>query len=374
MRNVEVTIREIDKGSNELTLLNIKDELVNFLYKETVANSTKADQQFYVLLFFIALKDKDGPTLLEKLLDEALPKFQNLNNALSNKKDRLKSGEYKQLVSEYGLRDIFQYDVFFILAEAILNLDEIRNRYADYFTNNPTLSKTLDILESRYFLLLNENLTAFKAAEIEDDRYDDQGNYHDLSKSVYRTIRMRNARNLDLNLQKYTSIKSVTSRSPIDFTFCQHVDAQILFDLWSKYHLAEYSQLILKDAVNGLRNNVQFNIDLGYVFTAWLIYRLTIKPKDRKEALQLFKETKEQNNNQKALIDLTQTLVDSILKANERLEKEVDSLKKQLKKARSSHIATQNEDLINKLEDRINKLENITVSAKLIDSEKSNFN
>ena len=53
MKKIEVTVREIDKGTSDLTLLNVREELVNVLYKETVAYSTKADQQFYVLLFFV---------------------------------------------------------------------------------------------------------------------------------------------------------------------------------------------------------------------------------------------------------------------------------------------------------------------------------
>lgn len=366
MKQIEVTVRELDKGKNDLTLLNVRDELVNVLYKETVANSTKADQQFYVLLFFVLYNNKNKVTFLETLLDEALPKFNLLNKAFQEKKGRLQTGQYAEMIKEYELSDIFQYDVFFILTEAILNLPEIRKRYANYISKNESLNAIFDRIETKYTQQVASAFNLFESSEIEDERYDDQGNFHDLSKSVYRTIRMRNARNLDLHLQKYTSIKSVTSRSPIDFTFLQHVDIQILFDLWTKYHLPEYTQLVAKETFDTIKNHVDFNINLGDVFNAWLIYHLlpAREKKNKKEALSVFKELKKQEKNQTALTELTQTLVHSVMNANERLIAQVEEYKKELQEVRSGHIASQDKVKIEKLEERISKLENITVTTK----------
>jgi hypothetical protein len=46
MKQIPITIKEKDKGDKKLTLLNLREEIVNYLYKETVASSTKSDQHF----------------------------------------------------------------------------------------------------------------------------------------------------------------------------------------------------------------------------------------------------------------------------------------------------------------------------------------
>jgi hypothetical protein len=370
MKKIQVTVREKDKGGKDLSLLNIRDELVNVLYKETVANATKADLQFYVLLYFASLKSGEK-TLLEKVLDEAIPKFKALNTAFGERKGMLGAGDYAEMVEYHGLSNIFKYDVFFVLIEAISNLDEITQRYSGFLEKNTQAQNTLNEVQDKYGRDLSASMESFRSSKIEDDRYDDFGNYHDLSKSVYRTIRMRNSRNLDLNLQRYTSVKEVTSRSPIDFTFFQHIDPQILFDLWTKYHLADYTKLVAKEAFEFGKDHFEFNVNLGDVFNAWLIYQL-VPSKERKEKAKAkanldVKKTKK--DNETALVDLTQTLVDSILKSNERLEKEVDENKKELKKMRSEHLTVQSEEKIKKLERRIEELENLSVDAEIIDED-----
>lgn len=370
MKKIQVTVKEKDKGGKDLSLLNIRDELVNVLYKETVANSTKADLQFYVLLYFVSLKSGES-TLLEKILDEAIPKFKALNNAFSEKKGMLGAGEYAEMVSYHGLSDIFKFDVFFVLIEAISNLNVITDRYADFLSKNLQANTTLSRVKEKYSNELSTSMESFRSSKIEDDRYDDFGNYHDLSKSVYRTIRMRNSRNLDLNLQRYTSVKEITSKSPIDFTFFQHIDPQILFDLWTKYHLAEYTKLVAKEAFDFGKDHFEFNVNLGDVFNAWLIYKLvpSSERNEKAKAKANLEEKKTKQDNEAALIDLTQTLVDSILKSNERLQQEVDDNKKELRQLRSEHMTVQSEERIAKLEKRIEELENLSVEAEVVDDE-----
>ena len=185
---------------------------------------------------------------------------------------------------------------------------------------------------------------------------------------------MRNSRNLDLNLQRYTSVKEVTSKSPIDFTFFQHIYPQILFDLWTKYHLAEYTKLVAKEAFEFGKDHFEFNVNLGDVFNAWLIYKLvpSNERKEKAKAKANLDEKKSKKDNEAALIDLTQTLVDSILKSNERLEQEVQDNKKELKKLRSEHLTVQSEEKIEKLEKRIEELENLSVDAEIVDEEEEN--
>jgi Na+/proline symporter len=46
-----------------------KDEIVNFLYKDTIASSTKIDLQFFILLYFISIRCGEN-IFLEKILDD----------------------------------------------------------------------------------------------------------------------------------------------------------------------------------------------------------------------------------------------------------------------------------------------------------------
>ena len=368
MKKIKVQIKEKDKGVKNLSLLNLRDEVVNFLYKDTVASSTKIDLQFFVLLFFLSIKSKNK-LLIENLFDEAIPKFKKLNESFGKKKNFLKSKEYQKLVEESGLTDIFKYDVFFILVEAVLNINEIENRFSSFLEKNEDQRKGVEIIKSKYLKLLTDSMDTFQASRIEDDRYDEYGNYHDLSKSVYRTVRMRNSRNLDLNLQKYTTVKEITSKSPIDLTFFQHIDPQIIFDLWDKYHLAEYVHSISSNIVNGIQNHVDLKINLGDLINGFLIYKIT-SPKDKKEKLkaqQVFEKAKLKNENNTSVQELVNILVKSVLNANKRLEKELDDTKKQVKKLKTSNIVLQDKDKISKLEARVKHLENLSIQTEIVE-------
>ena len=366
MKKIEVKIKEKDKGIKELSLLNLRDEVVNFLYKDTVANSTKADLQFFVLLYFIAIKI-GNVSFLEKILEDGLPKFNKLNASFAKKRGYLRSREYRTMVEEHGLSDLFENDIFFVLVEAILNVREIEERFRPFLKKHQEVGRVISIIETKYASQLTTSLNNFRLSKIGDDRYDENGNYHDLSKSVYRTVRMRNSRNLDLNLQKYTSIKEITSKSPIDLTFLQHLDPQIIFDLWDKYHVAGYMKSawrtandtpIIANAVGGVFGG------LVVLYAQWKLIDGKRNKTDKDKAKQEFDKSKRDNG--QVLDDLTLRLVDSVLKANERLEKEIELTKTQARELSSEGVVVQNREAIKKLEERIAQLENLSVSAKVV--------
>lgn len=366
MKTIEVKIKEKDKGTKDLSLLNLRDEVVNFLYKDTIANSTKADLQFFVLLYFIAVRIKSD-TLLEKILDDGIPKFNKLNEAFADKKGYLQAHEYRKMVDEHGLSELFENDIFFVLVEAISNAEEIEKRYSSFLKKHSEVGRVIDAIRTKYAQQLSVSFKKFQSSRIKDDRYDEYGNYHDLSKSVYRTVRMRNSRNLDLNLQKYTSVQEITSRSPVDLTFLQHVDPQIIFDLWDKYHVVEYARTIAADALAQIRNHVDLNVNIGDLVNAWLIYKL-IPGKNRAEkdkAKQDFEKSKRTNG--QVLDELTLRLVDSVVNANDRLEKEIENSRTQVRELTGKDIVLQDKEAIKKLEERIAQLENLSVSAKVIE-------
>lgn len=359
MKKIEVKIKEIDKGTRDLTLLNLREEVVNFLYKDTVANSTRADLQFFVLLYFIVIRS-GNKTFLEKILDEGVPKFNKLNKAFSAKKGYLRAREYRKMVEEYGLSELFENDIFFVIVESILNVKEIKTRYTSFLKKHTEVEQAVKAIEIKYAKQLNISLNEFQSSRIQDDRYDEYGNHHDLSKSVYRTVRMRNSRNLDLNLQKYTSIRELTSKSPVDLNFLQHIDPQIIFDLWDKYHVTGYMRSVWRIAndspiISGVLGGLVVN------FTKW---KRTDGKKNRNEkdkARQEFEKSKQKNG--QVFDDLTLRLVDSVLRANERLEKEIGELKTKLRELSSQDISMQDKTRIKKLEERITQLENLEVSA-----------
>ena len=143
MRIIKVTIKEKDKNGKNLSFLSLRDELVNFLYKDTVANSTKADMQFFVLLFFLSAKAKNE-TYLEIILRKTIPDFKVLTNSLSNKKTYLQPGEYKKLVKEYGLSKFLQNDIFFVIVEALLNIDELESRF-NFYIKTKLISESVNL-------------------------------------------------------------------------------------------------------------------------------------------------------------------------------------------------------------------------------------
>ncbi|OGD66753.1 hypothetical protein A2442_01360 [Candidatus Campbellbacteria bacterium RIFOXYC2_FULL_35_25] len=367
MKKIEVKITEKDKGTKDLSLLNLRDEVVNFLYKDTVANSTKTDMQFFVLLFFASIQ-VEQKTFLEKILEDGVPKFKKLNAVFSNRKGYLHAGEYKKMVDEHGLTELFKNDIFFVIIEAVLNIDEIKSRFSELFEKHKKLGDSIISIGEKYSRDLEESFKDFQTSRIQDDRYDEHGNYHDLSKSVYRTVRMRNSRNLDLNLQRYTSIKKITSESPVDLTFLQHIDPQIIFDLWDKYQVAEYMKSMWSTANNSpIIANTVGGIFGGLVvlYAQWKLIDGRKNRTEKKKAKQKFEKSKTENGH--ILDDLTLRLVDSVLKANERLEKEVEVNRTKVRELSSENLLIQDKDKIKKLEERIAQLENLSVQAKVID-------
>lgn len=369
MNVIEVKITEKDKGGKNLSLFNLRDEIVNFLYRDTVALSTKSDLQFYLILFFLSLKTKNG-NLAEAILADAIPKFTKLNDSLSQKTGYLQAGEYARKVEEFELKDIFKNDIFFLLIEAILNREEIADKYKEFFDSNDEISKSFTYICNKYYSDLSRYLDIFSTSRIQDEREDEYGNTHDLSKSVYRMVKMRNARTLNVNLQKYTKIKSITSESPIDLTFLQYVDVQIIFDIWDRLEVVEYSKAVWKGAnnspiISGAVGGVVSGLVLKYFDWKKIDGRLNKKEKDVNSLF--FQEEKKKH--EESLESLTVRLVDSVLDANKRLGAEIDRLKTIHRDQVDRQIALQNKDEIKKLKKRIQELENLTITTKLLDKD-----
>jgi hypothetical protein len=368
VKTIAVHIRESEKGDRDLTLQNLRDEIVGFMYRQTVSRSTKADMQFYILLFYasIAVKDK---TAIEAILDEGIPKFKRFTLALTSGRGYLRRNEYAELKEQYGLDELFYKDLFFVIMGAVLNIDEIRSRFQDVIRRDQLLSDALDRLKQDYYPQLQPLFETFSGSKIEGTRIDDNGNVHDLSKSVYRTVYMRSSRNLELNLQKYTSVKKIESNSPIDFTFLQHIDPNTLIHLWDKYNVAHYMVSVIKTISKAAGSNLGSNI-IGGLIVAYIAERRINGAEDRKakNAAKTVLEI-EKSRHQKELDELNAKLVQSVLDSNRALSQEVRHLKnKQLAEARKSR-AVRDEELLKSLSQRINRLEKLVVTSEIQDDD-----
>src|SRR3989344_5168953 len=119
MREIQIHIREEEKSEAGLTLFNFREELVNFMYKKTVADSSRGSMRFYILIFFLSIK-VNSKTLLEDLHEKNWKKLEALNHSF-DKKEKLRKNEYAKFVEDAGLTKIFRNDVFFLLMSSILD-------------------------------------------------------------------------------------------------------------------------------------------------------------------------------------------------------------------------------------------------------------
>jgi hypothetical protein len=364
VKSIAVHIKEIDKGDKQLTLQNLRDEVVGFLYRDTIARSTRGDMQFYILLFFIAVPNQNR-TSLEVILDEGLPKFDRLTQAFNSKRGYLRANEYHELVIEYELTGLFYKDLFFVICDGVLNLPDIEHKFADLISEDAALRNVITRLKRDYIPRIESSFEVFRESRIQDDRYDEYGNYHDLSKSVYRTVRMRSAKNLELNLQKYTAIKKIESNSPIDITFLQNIDPQILIELWDKYHVTNYMVNLVKEGWQFANEDLPATA-IGEFIAAYLIFKRLNGRENPKEKRAAKNELiREQRRHNKYIERLNVRLVDSVLESNARLKADIDALKRERKAETQKNKVIRDEASLKNLTGRIERLENLQIETKL---------
>ena len=372
MKRLKVTIKEKEKKISSFNLYNFREEVVNFMYKKTVAESSRNNLVFYVLLFFLSIK-KEEKTLLEELLEKNIPKINILNTKLSQF-ERLERGQYAQLVDDSNLREVFQYDVFFTLIVAFRNYEEIIGEFEDFFEDNKPLAEEYQRLNQLYGKGLLDFFNRFEKNLIEDDRVGYTGESLDLSKSVYRTIQMRSSRRIDLTLHKYAEVKNISSQSPIIVEVIQHIDPQIVVNIWDAYNLGDYVRGTWQLTGDYLKDKWFLQALLGnagWDAGKWLRWKLINGAKNKKEkdvARNDFKEALEHKRQEEGSDHIQNALAKSVMSSNEYLLNEVQQLRLDL-----ARVTKENDILVNKdkrikeLEDRIEKLENIEVDVEELD-------
>ena len=371
MKEFKVKITEKKKLVSSFNLYNFREEIVNFMYKKTVANSSRNSMVFYILIFFISLRF-GSKSLLKDLLDNNIEKIKALNKKLSEKK-RLKKGEYGKFVQNIGLKEIFKYDIFFLLVSSIVNSEKILYEFKDYFNENPDVKKEFNNIVVLYKSELESFYTRFIKNLIIDERIDNRGISHDLSKSVNRTIKMRTSRRLDLTLHKYAEVKNITSNSPVIVHLVQHINPEIIIQIWQNYKLDQY----LKEVWGVVSTNNHFNgITDGIIGSAiyeklaekWAKWHSLDGKKNKKEKtiakieFDIAKNKADQGKQQASLIN---SLAKSVMNSNKFLQEEIVILKSELKsKEKENSILINNKNEIKELKDRIEKLENIDIEIE----------
>lgn len=362
MRNIAVKINERDKSDKHLTFANLKDELVGFLYRETVAKSTRADMQFYILIFFASI-GREKKSSLEVILDEAIPKFDALCNSFARRSSMLQRGEYADMVEAHGLRQLFEYDLFFVLATGILNLDDIKRKFADVINSDEIIRSVLSRIEKDYKPRLEKSFEQFVRYRIQDDRTDENGVTHDLSKSVFRPVHMRSSRNLELNMQKSAQIKKVESNSPILLEFLQTVDPQMVFHVWDKFKVALYMKDIVVHGTNLMNSNF---VSDGFWLIAgmYLNHRRTNGQNQRKEKQKQKIDLDIAANNDPYLQSLNEKLVEHILNSDKAKDEEIKRLRALRRQEESKPAAGRDIETLKGLHEKIARLSNLEVETK----------
>lgn len=356
MDTLKITIKEKEKLSSSFNLFNLRDEVVNFMYKKTVADSSRQDMAFYVLCFFLSIR-LGSKTLLEDLLDNNVAKLTELNRLLLNAK-KLRKGQYAQFVEQAGLTRAFQFDVFFLLMLTILNSDDVLIRFKTFFTNHPQAQKDFLLVVNKYKNSLQEFNVNFDINIIVNDTVDYNGEPQEVSRSVTRMIVMRTSRGLDLNLHKYAEVKDIKSRSPIILEIIQHIHPEILTNIWQTYKLDEYAKNIWNFSNQPLTSNIA---------TAWLTWRMT-KGTDKKgkaKARTNYDNAKKNLEKTGQENDLLESLTRSVLASNGYLRGEVKRLtqKKNKLEANATDSLPYKKE-IDDLEKRIKRLENIEIKVR----------
>ncbi len=374
MTEYKIQIYEKKKYIRKLTFLNLKEEVTNFMYKRTVAASSRGDLLFFVLIFFLSIKSENSSnSLLKDLLEQNIGRLKLLNEMFATKKNQLKKYEYREVVESLGLQNLVKYDVIFLLIEAIENADLLEVKYRDYFLMNPELLNQLNYIVDSHGKDLSEFYTVFKGFDIEDDRYNSiTGHYLDLSKSVYRPIKMRTRRKLDISLQQFTEITRIKSESPILVEFIQSIDPQIIFELWDKYHLASYIQSVWVEANNSpIISNFIGGGAAGSI-VAWIQWKNTKDPNE-KDLI------KKELDKQKVLFlerenELLRALNHSIKTTPEKLANEVKKLREEILILREKEKTKEEKRIYSSLKLELRNLENLSVVVNdKIDSEITDF-
>ncbi|MFA5351685.1 MAG: hypothetical protein WC304_00180 [Candidatus Gracilibacteria bacterium] len=368
---IEIELKQKEKFVEKLSLSNFSKEVIQEMYNNTVVQFSKRDLSFHVLVFFLSLRDEKN-SLLYKLLEENLPKLNDLNKKFAQTERKLKKDEYHKYVREVELDGVLKFDILFLLIGCMLDSNKYRIDFKDFFQENSELLiefNKIDKLFSPDVLFFSQNFRDFK---IEDDRYDDKGEYHDLAKSVYRPVQMRINRKSNRFLQQNTEVRILKSQSPVVLNVVQQIDPQITVHIWNSYNLYSFIQpqgISIWNVLGGLGGVAA----IGSLALQWLSYKSQNGQSHKEKRAEKKKLQKVQKLPKvvKSSELLNKPLIDAILKTDKSRKIKIKKLKVKLSRLEQKHtlnLLNESEKKMRKtIINELKKLQNLIIKAKKID-------
>jgi len=377
MKKIQVSVKE-KKSVTNYTIANVWKEIKD-MYQDTVWYASKDELRLCFLFVFLetSLGDK---CLLDVILDTYLNKLINFDKKLWQVKWYLKKWDYNQIKIEAWVDKALNYDILFILLETIANWDDFKEKANKIYKKE--LSDKMTSIYKQHTKKINNFLYDFKVVKIQDDRYDDGWNHHDLSKSVYRTIYMRMSRKLTIPLQKNAKFKVLKSNSPLHLEFIQSVWLDFITFVRENLHVIDYLIQLGDDEVNKFLQKViasakehtslKLDIDIDDYILMYLAYRLWSKDKKKKMSS---KEKKEESQRldevYKVMIksdekyqNLIAHLQQSITNTEKALLSRISKLEWQIEAYNSMDSTKEIKWKIKYLEKEVLKLRNISVEIR----------
>ena len=363
----KIDIKEKQKFIRKLNFPKLNAEIYNFMYKKTILEQSRDSLSFYILLYFLILKDKKWNSLLYSIFSDNLDKVEKLNKEFSKKEWNLKAWEYSEIKEKEWLTNLFKNDIFFHLVKTFFNLPKIYIEYNDFLKDHSYIKEELQKIDTTFSKKINKIYYEFYDHKIEDDREDDEWNTLDLSKSIFHTINMRMSRKLDLALSLNTDIKSIKSSSPIDVTLLQTIDPTIIINIWNKYNLFDYTnQMWWYVSNNPLLSSTVWWILWQIVFKK-LEYNKTDWRKDKKKRKELEKDIEKLNKkfeeNSKTQTLLV-TIINQIVNTQDNLDWRIEKIEENIIKLEKDKTNNNNQEIL-QLQDDVKKLKNLDVKTTI---------
>lgn len=360
MADFIITVRQ--KSKTSVPLSNLRDE-TNFMYNNTIGISSRDDLGFYILLFFLSFK-KGSNSYLYSLIKENLPKLFKFSKEMSSKGEYLEKDEYAKLKVKHGLEKVLRLDILFLILEIFSRIDVIKIKFSSFLKKDKSLSREIDKIEDEFSAKILEFYDNFVKNKIRDDRYDENWEeWHDLSKSVYKTVNMRLIRKLDLSLQKETELIQIQRNSPLVLEIIQSIDANLLYDLWNSFHLTQYFADLFKNQIefyNFIESNISFEIN-AWSAVPFVLQKTSssFKKKNQKKIGDLKKAKSVEED------ELLSVLINSMFNSQQKLDERIKILNKKIEEMNDAPKLDKTEEKIKKaLIKEMNRLLNLEITIE----------
>lgn len=320
---------QLKKIENENFSINNISKEIFWMYQWTLWNISKNNLKLFILSFFLFIK-KDNKSVLRLLIEENKSNLVKFITDVNKRNTYLKKWEYAELKRKYGLKNLLDNDIFLLCLDSVREFHEFDNSSIPKFLSKKEYLDEIDKInyEHKDFL---ENISKFyNFNKIEDYRNDDNGNTNDLSKRLSHMINMRQSKKMIIWLEKFTKVESITSNSPIDFTFIQYINPEYFVHLWQSFHLFSFLSLNINpsELFDNLKD-IKFDakLDIGDIIALlalweqrrqWNITKNELKKANNERAL-LEKKLKDTEEAKEIVNNLSEKIIDTKIHIEKRI-------------------------------------------------------